>query len=47
MYETLLVMKDLASRGMAAEVVAEVNRIDPEFFGQNPVLLFHLKQVML
>lgn len=45
MYETLLMMKDLASRGMAAEVVEEVNGFDPEFFVQNPVLLFQLKQV--
>lgn len=46
MYETVLAMKELASRGMAAEVVEEVNGIDPEFFVQNPVLLFQLKQVM-
>ncbi|KAJ9670773.1 hypothetical protein PVL29_026979 [Vitis rotundifolia] len=45
MYETVLAMKELASRGMAAEVVEEVNGIDPEFFVQNPVLLFQLKQV--
>lgn len=45
MYETVLAMKELASRGMAAEVVEEVNSIDPEFFVQNPVLLFQLKQV--
>lgn len=30
---------------MAAEVVEEVNTLDPEFFGQNPLLLFQLKQV--
>lgn len=46
MYETLLAMKELASRGMASEVVEEVNRIDPEFFVKNPVLLFQLKQVI-
>ncbi|KAL6338759.1 hypothetical protein AAG906_023909 [Vitis piasezkii] len=45
MYETVLALKELASRGMAAEVVEEVNGIDPEFFVQNPVLLFQLKQV--
>lgn len=46
MYETVLAMKELASRGMAAEVVEEVNGIYPEFFVQNPVLLFQLKQVL-
>lgn len=44
-YELVLGMKDLASRGMAAEVVQEVNAIDPNFFVQNPALLFQLKQV--
>ncbi|KNA05142.1 hypothetical protein SOVF_192920 [Spinacia oleracea] len=43
--ETVLSIKDLADRGMAAEVVEEVNTLDPEFFGQNPLLLFQLKQV--
>ncbi|XP_027346425.1 uncharacterized protein LOC113858136 isoform X2 [Abrus precatorius] len=44
-YEILLGMKELASRGMAAEAVEEVNGIDPNFFVQNSVLLFQLKQV--
>lgn len=38
-------MKELASKGMAAEVVEEINTMDPNFFVQNPVLLFQLKQV--
>ncbi|KAJ8764381.1 hypothetical protein K2173_006121 [Erythroxylum novogranatense] len=44
-YEIVLAMKELASRGMAAEVVEEVNALDPSFFLQNPNLLFQLKQV--
>ncbi|KAJ9177234.1 hypothetical protein P3X46_012472 [Hevea brasiliensis] len=44
-YEIVLGMKELASRGMAAEVVEEVNSLDPHFFMQNPILLFQLKQV--
>ncbi|XWS45290.1 hypothetical protein CRYUN_Cryun15aG0124000 [Craigia yunnanensis] len=44
-YEIVLGMKELASRGMAAEVVEEINALDPNFFTQNPVLLFQLKQV--
>ncbi|XP_039012410.1 uncharacterized protein LOC120141682 isoform X2 [Hibiscus syriacus] len=44
-YEIVLRMKELASRGMAAEVVEEINALDPNFFEQNPVLLFQLKQV--
>ncbi|KAJ0096518.1 hypothetical protein Patl1_28724 [Pistacia atlantica] len=44
-YEIVLGMKELASRGMAAEAVEEVNTMDPDFFVQNPVLLFQLKQV--
>lgn len=44
-YEILLGMKELASRGMAAEAVEEVNTMDPDFFVQNPVLLFQFKQV--
>lgn len=40
-------MKELASRGMAAEVVEEINAVDPNFFAQNPALLFQLKQVSL
>lgn len=38
-------MKALASKGMATEVVEEVNSLDPTFFMQNPTLLFQLKQV--
>ena len=38
-------MKELASRGMAGEVVDEVNALEPNFFVQNPILLFQLKQV--
>ncbi|KAG9137993.1 hypothetical protein Leryth_019377 [Lithospermum erythrorhizon] len=44
-YEFLLKIKDLASKGMAAEVVEELNSIEPNFMMQNPVLLFQLKQV--
>ncbi|KAI4327465.1 hypothetical protein L6164_019924 [Bauhinia variegata] len=44
-FEILLGMKELASKGMAAEVVEEVNALDPNFFAQNSVLLFQLKQV--
>ncbi|XP_022739973.1 uncharacterized protein LOC111292053 isoform X2 [Durio zibethinus] len=44
-YEIVLGMKELASRGMAAEVVKEINELDPNFFAENPVLLFQLKQV--
>ncbi|XP_042507490.1 uncharacterized protein LOC122083684 [Macadamia integrifolia] len=44
-YETVLDIKELASKGMAAEVVEEVNAFDPHFFAQNPLLLFQLKQV--
>lgn len=43
--EFVLEMKELASRGMTAEVVEEVNSLYPDFFEQNPVLLFQLKQV--
>ena len=44
-YDIVLWMKELASKGMAAEVVEEVNAMDPNFFEQNPMLLFQLKQV--
>lgn len=44
-YEIVLGMKELACRGMAAEVVEEVNSMDPNFFEQNPIMLFQLKQV--
>ncbi|KAJ4714905.1 CTLH LisH motif-containing protein [Melia azedarach] len=44
-YEIALGMKELASKGMATEAVEEINAMDPEFFVQNPILLFQLKQV--
>lgn len=44
-YEIVLGVRELASRGMAAEVVEEVNAMDPHFFMQNPLLLFKFKQV--
>ncbi|XVF61139.1 hypothetical protein PTKIN_Ptkin08bG0105500 [Pterospermum kingtungense] len=44
-FEIVLGVKELASRGMAAEVVEEISALDPNFFEQNPVLLFQLKQV--
>ncbi|KAK9678567.1 hypothetical protein RND81_11G219800 [Saponaria officinalis] len=43
--ETVLGIRELACRGMAAEAVEEVNSLDAEFFGQNSSLLFQLKQV--
>lgn len=44
-YGIVLGMKELASEGMAAEVFEEINALDPDFFTQNPTLLFQLKQV--
>lgn len=44
-FEIILGMKELASAGMTAEVVEEINGLDPDFFDQNPTLLFQLKQV--
>ncbi|KAI3992011.1 hypothetical protein MKX01_014902 [Papaver californicum] len=44
-YDIVLEMKELASKGMTVEVVEEINALDPNFFVQNPVLLFQLKQV--
>uniref|UniRef100_A0A0A9D3P4 CTLH domain-containing protein n=1 Tax=Arundo donax TaxID=35708 RepID=A0A0A9D3P4_ARUDO len=44
-YEVILEMRDLTRKGMASKVVEEINSIDPEFFTQNPILLFQLKQV--
>ncbi|XP_077251485.1 ran-binding protein in the microtubule-organising centre protein [Tasmannia lanceolata] len=44
-FEIVLEMRELARNGMAAEVVEELNAIDPNFFVQNPFLLFQLKQV--
>lgn len=43
--EIVLEMKELAGKGMVAEVVEEMNAMDPEFFILNPILLFQLKQV--
>ncbi|KAL1196558.1 GID8-like protein [Cardamine amara subsp. amara] len=44
-YEIALALKELVSRGMAAEAVYEISTMDPKFFTQNAGLLFHLKQV--
>ncbi|KAK4416210.1 hypothetical protein Salat_2446500 [Sesamum alatum] len=44
-YDIVLGMKELASKGMAGEVVEEINALDPDFFTVNPILLFQLKQV--
>ncbi|GLU20002.1 hypothetical protein SLE2022_362200 [Rubroshorea leprosula] len=44
-YEIVLGLKELASQGMAAEVVEEINAMEPNFFVQNPILLFQLKKV--
>ncbi|KAM3402243.1 hypothetical protein ACQJBY_006272 [Aegilops geniculata] len=44
-YEVILEMRDLTRKGMASKVVDEINSIDPDFFSQNPILLFQLKQV--
>ncbi|KAL4019873.1 hypothetical protein IC575_018635 [Cucumis melo] len=44
-YEIVLGIRELASKRFAAEVVEEINAVDPNFFSQNPILLFQLKQV--
>ncbi|KAJ3702566.1 hypothetical protein LUZ61_006271 [Rhynchospora tenuis] len=44
-YEVILEMRELAYKGMAEKVVEEINCLDPDFFNQNPILLFQLKQV--
>ncbi|KAJ3673699.1 hypothetical protein LUZ60_005691 [Juncus effusus] len=44
-YEVMLDMRELAYKGMAQKVVEEINCLDPDFFTQNPTLLFQLKQV--
>ncbi|KFK28365.1 hypothetical protein AALP_AA8G505900 [Arabis alpina] len=44
-YEIAIALKELVSRGMAAEAAYEISTMDPNFFTQNPSLLFHLKQV--
>lgn len=46
-YEIILEMRELANKGMAAKVVEEINAIDPDFFTENPILLFQLKQVII
>ncbi|XP_073039540.1 uncharacterized protein [Primulina eburnea] len=44
-YEIFLGIKELASKGMAVEVVEHINYLDPEFCTENPLLLFQLIQV--
>ncbi|KAL5231136.1 hypothetical protein ABZP36_029912 [Zizania latifolia] len=44
-YEVILEMRDLTRKGMASKVVEEINSMDPDFFSQNPIILFQLKQV--
>ncbi|PWA52799.1 CTLH LisH motif-containing protein [Artemisia annua] len=44
-YEIMLAVKELASKGMAAEVVEGINDMDPTFFEQNHILLFQLKRI--
>ncbi|KAL6883369.1 hypothetical protein ACP4OV_010783 [Aristida adscensionis] len=44
-YDVILEMRDLTCKGMASKVVEEINNIDPNFFTQNPILLFQLKQI--
>lgn len=44
-YEIMLAVKELASKGMAAEVVEEINDMDPSFFAENHILLFQLKRI--
>nr|CAB3503363.1 unnamed protein product [Digitaria exilis] len=44
-YEVVLEMQDLTRKGMASKVVEEISSVDPDFFQQNPILLFQLKQV--
>ncbi|KVH92553.1 hypothetical protein Ccrd_005412, partial [Cynara cardunculus var. scolymus] len=44
-YEIMLAIKELASKGMAAEVVEEINDMHSNFFTQNHVLLFQLKRI--
>ncbi|XP_042385294.1 uncharacterized protein LOC121976936 isoform X1 [Zingiber officinale] len=43
-YDIILEMRELTYKGMTAKVVREINAIDPDFFIQNPNLLFQLKQ---
>ncbi|XP_078444307.1 ran-binding protein in the microtubule-organising centre protein [Wolffia australiana] len=43
-YAIMLELKKLARKGMTAEVVDELNSMDPDFFLLHPALLFQLKQ---
>ncbi|XP_042473037.1 uncharacterized protein LOC122055597 isoform X2 [Zingiber officinale] len=43
-YDIILETRDLTYKGMTAKVVEEIKVIDPDFFIQNPHLLFQLKQ---
>jgi hypothetical protein len=45
-YDTILEMRELAYKGMTEKVVEEINCLDLDFFNQNPILLFQLKQVL-
>ncbi|KAJ0694652.1 putative CTLH/CRA to LisH motif domain-containing protein [Helianthus annuus] len=44
-YEMMLAVKELANKGMAAEVVEEINDMDPTFFAENYIFLFQLKRI--
>lgn len=44
-YEIMLAIKELTSKEMAAEVVEEINDMDPAFFAQNHIILFQLKRI--
>nr|KAJ0213206.1 hypothetical protein LSAT_V11C400221090 [Lactuca sativa] len=45
-YEIMLAIKELTTKGMAAEVVEEINDMDSAFFTQNHILLFQLKRLV-
>ncbi|KAF6159425.1 hypothetical protein GIB67_032196 [Kingdonia uniflora] len=45
-YEFVLEIKELTCKGMASEVVEEVDATDPSFFVLNPYLLLQLKQLV-
>ncbi|KAI7724488.1 hypothetical protein M8C21_024507, partial [Ambrosia artemisiifolia] len=45
-YEIMLAVKELANKGMASEVVEEINDIDPTFFTENYIFLFQLKRLV-
>ncbi|KAL4582316.1 hypothetical protein LXL04_006863 [Taraxacum kok-saghyz] len=44
-YEIMLAIRELTTKGMAAEVVDEINDMDPAFFEQNHLLFFQLKRI--